>query len=48
METNKMSQNHGAANILGCYPSLAEIISLLAVCLLKKGKVRFFLDIGFI
>ena len=48
METNSMSQNHDAANILGCHPSLAEIISLLAVCLLKKGKVRFFLDIRFI
>ena len=43
-----MSQNNGAANILGCHPSLAEIISLLATYLLKKGKVSFFFDIGFI
>ena len=41
-----MSQNHGAANILGCHPSLAEIINSLATYLLKKGKVRFFLDIA--
>ena len=48
METNQMSQNYGAANILGCHPSLAEIISSLATYLLKKGKVSFFFDIGFI
>lgn len=33
-----MSQNHGAANILGCHRSLAEIISSLATYLLKKDK----------
>ena len=48
MERNQMSQNHGAANILGCHRSLAEIISSLATYLLKKDKVRFFFDIGFI